>query len=34
MVFRAHRYGPDHSALAGRDLDPAHYANLNRIYSG
>ena len=32
-VFRAHRYGPDHPALAGKDLDPARYANLNRIYA-
>jgi hypothetical protein len=33
LVFRAHRYGPDHSALAGRDLDPGRFANLNRLYS-
>ena len=33
-VFRAHRYGPDHPALAGRDLDPSRYANLNRLYGG
>jgi hypothetical protein len=32
-MFRAHRYGPDHPALAGRDLDPARYANLNRLYA-
>ena len=32
-VFRAHRYGPDHPALAGRDLDPDRYANLNRLYA-
>ena len=32
-VFRAHRYGPDHPALHGKDLDPARYANLNRLYS-
>ncbi len=31
MVFRVHRYGFNHSALAGRDLDPARYANLNRL---
>ena len=30
-TFRCHRYGPDHPALAGRDLDPARYANLNRL---
>ena len=29
--FRCHRYGADHPALAGRDLDPARYANLNRL---
>jgi len=33
-VFRAHRYGPDHPGLQGRDLDPSRYANINRIYSG
>ena len=32
-VFRAHRYSPDHPALQGKDLDPARYANLNRLYS-
>jgi len=32
-VFRAHRYGPDHPALQGKDLDPARYANLNRLYA-
>ena len=32
-VFRAHRYGYDHPALQGKDLDPAKYANLNRLYS-
>jgi hypothetical protein len=31
-IFRAHRYPPDHPALASRSLDPAHYANLNRLY--
>ena len=31
-VFRAHRYGPDHPALQGKDLDPGRYANLNRLY--
>ena len=30
-TFRAHRYAPDHPALAGRDLDPARHANLNRL---
>ena len=34
MVFRAHRYGVDHPALADRDLDPARFANLNRLYTG
>ena len=33
-VFRAHRYGPDHPALQGRDLDPGRYSNLNRLYGG
>lgn len=32
-VFRAHRYGPDHPALQGKDLDPESHANLNRLYS-
>ena len=32
-VFRAHRYGPNHPALAGRDLDPSRYGNLNRMYA-
>ena len=32
-VFRAHRYGPEHAAFQGRDLDPDRYANLNRLYS-
>jgi hypothetical protein len=32
-MFRAHRYGPDHPALAGQDLDPDRYANLNRLYA-
>ena len=32
-VFRAHRYGPDHPALQGKDLNPARYANMNRLYS-
>ena len=33
-VFRVHRYGPDHPALQGKDLDPARYTNLNRLYVG
>tara|TARA_B100000745_G_scaffold72508_1_gene43496 strand:- start:4233 stop:5318 length:1086 start_codon:yes stop_codon:yes gene_type:complete len=32
-VFRAHRYGPDHPALQGKDLDPGRHANLNRLYA-
>ena len=28
-VFRAHRYAPDDPSLAGRDLDPARYEELN-----
>ena len=31
-LFRAHRYGPDYPGLKGRELDPARYANLNRLY--
>jgi len=31
-VFRAHRYGPDHPALLGRQLDPGRHGNLNRLY--
>ena len=30
-IYRAHRYDVDHPALAGRDLDPARYDNLNRM---
>ncbi len=30
-IYRAHRYGPDHPALADRDLDPARFGNLNRL---
>lgn len=33
LVFRCHRYGHDDPALAGKDLDPARYANLNRLYA-
>ena len=33
-VFKAFRYGPDHAALVGRDLDPGRYANINRLYAG
>jgi hypothetical protein len=33
-VFRAHRYGPEHPALVGKDLDPERYGNLNRLYGG
>ena len=32
-LFRAHRYGPDYPAFKGRDLDPARYANFNRLYA-
>ena len=31
--FRSRRYGPDHPAVAGRNLDPARHANLNRLYA-
>jgi hypothetical protein len=30
-IYRAHRYGVDHPALADRDLDPARFGNLNRL---
>jgi hypothetical protein len=33
MVFRAHRYGVNHPALKGRELDPKRHANLNRLYA-
>lgn len=33
ITFRVHRYGVGHPALAGRDLDPARHANLNRLYA-
>jgi len=33
-VFRAHRYGPNHPGLQGKELDPGHYAELNQQYSG
>jgi len=32
FVFRAHRYSPNHAALKGRELDPARFADLNRLY--
>jgi hypothetical protein len=32
MLWRAHRYGPDHPALRGRELDPQRYGALNRLY--
>lgn len=31
-LFRAYRYAPNHPGLAGRDLDPARLADLNRMY--
>lgn len=31
-VFRSYRYGLDHPAIAGRDLDPARHRELNRAY--
>lgn len=30
-IYRAHRYAPDFAGLAGRDLDPARFANFNRL---
>ena len=32
-VFKTSRYGPDHPALEGRDMDPGRYANINRLYA-
>jgi hypothetical protein len=32
LIFRAHRYAPDFAGLAGRALDPAAYAELNRLH--
>lgn len=32
LIYRAHRYAPDHPALAGRTLDPAAHAGLNRLH--
>lgn len=31
-IFRAHRYAPDFPGLAGRSLDPAAHADLNRLH--
>ena len=31
-VFRAHRYGPDHSALRNKEMNPGNYGNINRLY--
>ena len=31
-VFRAHRYGPDHPALQGKELNPERFGNINRLY--
>jgi hypothetical protein len=31
-IFRAYRYGPDFPGLAGRSLDPARHADLNRLH--
>jgi hypothetical protein len=30
-IYRAHRYSAEHPALAGRDLDPARFRNLNQL---
>ena len=32
-TFRAHRYGPDHPALRGKNLDPKNYEALNHLYA-
>ena len=31
-IFRAHRYGPDDPALAGRELDARNYRAMNRMF--
>lgn len=31
-IFRAHRYGPDYPGLQGRELDPAKFDWINRVY--
>jgi len=33
ITFKVHRYGPDHAALIDKNLDPAQFANLNRLYA-
>ena len=33
-VFRAHRYGPNHPGLRGKELDPAQHAELNQQLAG
>ena len=30
-IYRAHRYAPDHPAIADRDLDPARFRKLNDL---
>ena len=30
-IYRAHRYLPDHPALADKELDPARFSNVNRL---
>lgn len=32
-TFRAHRYGPEHPALQGKNLDPKNYETLNHLYA-
>ena len=32
-TFRAHRYGPDHTALQTKDLDPIRYTEINRAFA-
>lgn len=33
LVFRVHRYGPDYPGLAAKELNPANWANLNRLWA-
>jgi len=31
-IYRSQRYGETHPALKDRDVDPARFANLNRLH--
>jgi hypothetical protein len=32
QIFRAHRYGLDHPAISGRNIDPRGHVTLNRMH--